>query len=768
MKRPELLAPGGSFLAAYYAFEAGADSVYLGMKEFSARKAAVNFSLEQLRRILGVARERGRRVYLALNTVVREQELERAAEGLFWADALGVDGVIVQDLGVCELARRHFPRLARHASTQMAVHNVAGLRMLRELGFQRAILARELALDEIRGLAQAATGVELEVFVHGALCYSVSGMCLASWALTGRSGNRGDCAQICRSLFRTEDAGAQAPQAGHYFSCRDLYVGKELPRLVEAGVGAFKIEGRMKSPEYVYHTVRLYRALIDRGEEIPAAEYAELERRAALGFAREQTRGYLRSPRGEHLLDPAFPGHRGASLGRVESVGRGGLRLRLEADVSLRDGLGYFPPSGARDPLAISVRSIRKDGREVPFARAGEIVEIPLPEASAEQMPAAGQLIFQLSSRFLDLPQPKEGGFPPWKIPFEACFRLEGRPEDPGGTRLEVQLTTLAGAPLEPPEAFRFQQALPVQRATRSRPFLPILEQLFRESGDSLLVLAPAPSRLENLTGLGDEELFAPPSALKKAKNACYAALAQWFQEQLRRRLQAIGPAAPPEAPRAVRQPEALHAAHEPEALSRRQALSPRPLPQQALERMRELAAAHPQRRFLVGLSNLSHLGLVGPLSELPNTAFFVDFYLYVANHLAFGFFSRRVPRLLFQYSWIEGSPEDHEELRQATGAQPAVQPSGAPAQSPGAPALLRIAPGFRPPLFYALGCPVGQGVLEDPARRGQGDGARGCEGCAKRITVPLLPGRGAGRNQAARRFRLEVRDCLACLYETS
>ena len=201
MRRPELLAPGGSFHAAYHAIEAGADGVYLGLRDFSARKAAANFDFEQLARIRGLAGDRGRRVYVALNTVVRDDEIGRLAEILARLEALAVDGVIVQDLGVAALARRHFPSLALHASTQMAVHNAAGLAELVQLGFRRVILSRELTLAEIADLRRARPDLELEVFVHGALCYSFSGVCLASWALTGRSGNRGDCAQICRGRF---------------------------------------------------------------------------------------------------------------------------------------------------------------------------------------------------------------------------------------------------------------------------------------------------------------------------------------------------------------------------------------------------------------------------------------------------------------------------------------------------------------------------------------------------------------------------------------
>ena len=336
---PELLAPGGSFLSALAAFDAGADGVYLGMREFSARRAATNFSLEQLRRIRGLAADRGKRIAVTVNTVIRESEMGRLADTLSWLEALEVDAVIVQDLGVREVAVRHFPRLTLHASTQMAIHNSAGLTEAKALGFRRVVLARELPLESIRALRAAHPDIELEVFVHGALCYSFSGICLASWALTGRSGNRGDCAQICRSLFKGRDL------AGHLFSCRDLSLGREVLSLVEAGVDALKIEGRMKAPEYVFNTVRMYREILDRREDLPQEEEKALARRSALGFARETTRGFFRSPSGTSLIDARYPGHRGAPLGTVLSARGDEITLVLEGDLSLRDGVGFFPQS---------------------------------------------------------------------------------------------------------------------------------------------------------------------------------------------------------------------------------------------------------------------------------------------------------------------------------------------------------------------------------------------------------------------------------------
>ncbi|HYW84175.1 MAG TPA: peptidase U32 family protein, partial [Spirochaetia bacterium] len=366
MKKPELLAPGGSFLGAQAAFAAGADGVYLGLKEFSARKAAQNFSLDQLRRIRQLAADKSKKIYVAVNTVVRESECDRLFETFTWLAALAVDGVIVQDLGAYDLLKNEFPGLPIHASTQMAVHNDTGLRMSERLGIQRVILSRELTLERIRALRQQHPGIELEVFIHGALCYSFSGMCLASSALTGRSANRGDCAQICRSLFQDRET------SGHFFSSRDLFLGRDALELADIGIDALKIEGRMKSPEYAFNVTRLYREILDRRADLGDEEYAELVRRADLSFAREKTSGWLHSSAGRHLIDQRYPGHRGTLLGTVESARAGEIRLRLNGDLSLRDGLGWFP-EGAREPVIFSVSRITRAGHETKFARAGEV-----------------------------------------------------------------------------------------------------------------------------------------------------------------------------------------------------------------------------------------------------------------------------------------------------------------------------------------------------------------------------------------------------------
>jgi hypothetical protein len=504
----------------------------------------------------------------------------------------------------------------------------------------------------------------------------------------------------------------------------------------------------------VFHTVKLYRAILDRGEELGAEELEELERRSALGFARERTRAWLRSPRGERLIDADFPGHRGALLGTVQAVRDGWAALRLEADLGLRDGLQYFPEAGGRDPIRFSVRGIRRAGREVPVARRGEGVEIQLPAEAASRPPAEGRPLHQLSSRFLDLPQPKEGGFRPYRVPCAGSVELAGAE---AGATLRVRLTPPSG------REFSWQTEVSLERASSRRDFAAILAEVFAESGECLLTLAPL--GLDNRTGLPDDALFVPPSALKKARASFYRALQETLESRRQERLRAIAedgvprlePRATAEGPaamlvRARRQDlSPLHedgdpaphpfvgaSALQPEELARVAGFRVLPLPPVAraedpADWAVELIQAHPEERFAVGLSNLSHLELARRLTGRPNVFFFADFPLYAANRFTLAFLARQVPGLLFATHWLEGEGEDARALEAVAGLP-----------------LARLDEGFRPPLFYGMGCPRGQGVLRV--------GGRGsCRDCPGGFDAALTQGRN--------RFLLRVRDCTAYLY---
>lgn len=335
---PELLAPAGDFETALAAFDAGADAVYCGLAAFSARAFAKNLSTEELRSLMRVAKAKGRKVYVTFNTLLEEAELAEAVEKLALLEEIGVDGIIVQDLGVAKIAREHFPGLALHASTQLVAHNLEGVLALKELGFVRVVLARELTLAEIDSIAKRC-GVEIECFIHGALCYSLSGLCLFSAMENGRSGNRGKCAYCCRR----EGASQTFP-----FSMRDMRLGDDVRKLVAAGVKSLKIEGRMKSALYVASAVRHYREILDGARQTVTT--ADLE----TVFSRRTTKLYLNGRNGdENVLDSSSLGHIGTPIGIVKRVtkdreGRSWLRFHTNRALERHDGIQIVSPDGAK------------------------------------------------------------------------------------------------------------------------------------------------------------------------------------------------------------------------------------------------------------------------------------------------------------------------------------------------------------------------------------------------------------------------------------
>ena len=257
-KKVELLAPAGDFSCFMAAMNAGADAVYLGGSKFGARAYANNFSQEEIIEALRIVHLLGRRIYLTVNTLVKEKEIQELIPYLQPLYEAGLDGVIIQDLGVFQILRKHFPGLELHASTQMTITGVHGAKFLKELGACRIVPARELSLEELRDIKKE-TGLEIETFIHGAMCYGYSGQCLLSSILGGRSGNRGRCAGPCRLPYKDANGKTIYP-----LSLKDMYTLPLIPQLIEAGIDSFKIEGRMKSPEYVAGVTAMYRKYIDK------------------------------------------------------------------------------------------------------------------------------------------------------------------------------------------------------------------------------------------------------------------------------------------------------------------------------------------------------------------------------------------------------------------------------------------------------------------------------------------------------------------------
>ncbi|TMB34616.1 MAG: U32 family peptidase [Deltaproteobacteria bacterium] len=326
LARPELLAPAGDEESLRAAVAAGADAVYFGLRGgFNARARADNFAIEDLPRVFDFLHRKGVQGFITFNTLVFDSELPFAEQTLSAIARAGADAILVQDLGALRLARAVCAQLPLHASTQMTVSSPEAARIAEELGVTRIVLPRELSIEEIRLFAQG-TDLELECFVHGALCVSWSGQCLTSEALQHRSANRGQCAQSCRMPYRLvldgrEELARGNQQLDYLLSPRDLAAYDLLPELIDAGVSCFKIEGRMKGPEYVANVVDKYRRALDAAIERRASPLsARDEEELRYSFSRGFSHGFLRGSNHQELVHGLYPGHRGVLVGRVVEV----------------------------------------------------------------------------------------------------------------------------------------------------------------------------------------------------------------------------------------------------------------------------------------------------------------------------------------------------------------------------------------------------------------------------------------------------------------
>lgn len=385
-KHAEILAPAGGEAQLRAAVLCGADAVYLGLRGFNARAGAENFDENTLPQTVGWCHARGVRVYVTLNTLVTDRELPQWLHSLDAVAAAGVDGVLVQDLGLAKIIRQRYPTLPLHASTQMTIHNLAGARLLEEMGFAQVVLARELSKEEIAAIC-AGTSMRCEVFVHGALCMSVSGQCYLSSVLGERSGNRGRCAQPCRLPYTLVDAKGEdvlGDTAGKYLlSPRDLSTIDVIPDLIEAGVTSLKIEGRMKRPEYVATVVRTYREAIDtyykgKGYEVTQQERDDL----AQIFNRDFTTAYLEKHPGRAMMSDRRPNNRGLLIGRVTAYDwdQRIVTVKLSGRLALGDQVDFWVKVGGRVTATID-RLADAKGREIEAGEAGDIVSFAIPSA---------------------------------------------------------------------------------------------------------------------------------------------------------------------------------------------------------------------------------------------------------------------------------------------------------------------------------------------------------------------------------------------------
>ncbi len=399
MKRPEILAPAGSLPVALAAFDAGADAVYAGMKKFNARERGDNFSSDEMARLIAYAHGIHKKVYVTFNTLVKESEIEDVASALAELNRIRPDALIVQDLGVVRMIRYYFPNLTIHASTQMALHDSEALAVAAEMGISRVILERQITLEEIRRMVLP-PGLELEVFIHGALCCCLSGICLFSSWMGGFSGNRGKCKQPCRRLFRGDGSGKEA----FYLSTRDLAAESLIPELTELGVASFKIEGRLRKADYVSRVVKMCRGLVDgTGDDIPDAE------ESSEPCSRELSLGFYTAESAKKLIRSEAPGGIGMVCGRIRNVLSGSFDVDLSSRIHVGDKLRVQSPRGG-EARAMTLLDMTVNGRRVLKAFPGQRCRIASPGRDI----AEDGIVYKIGETH-DAMTKRCAALPPWK-----------------------------------------------------------------------------------------------------------------------------------------------------------------------------------------------------------------------------------------------------------------------------------------------------------------------------------------------------------------
>ncbi len=373
-KQPELLAPARNIRVGITALEHGADAVYLGLQKHNARARGENFTLHQLGQITRYAHEINRKVYVALNTLIKEAELDDVAELISHIADIRPDGVMVQDLGIARLIRNYFPGVRLHASTQMGIHNSLGVNFLAENGFSRVILERQMPLSEIRSVARQSS-IELEVFAHGALCCSLSGKCLFSSWLGGHSGNRGRCKQPCRRRYFSENGN------GFFFSLKDLSTLEMLDEFEQMGIAGLKIEGRLQNADYVANVLNAYRKVLDTPPPERSSILKEARNHLAASLGRKWSKGFYAPD--EQLVDHQRVSASGLLCGKVSRVQKNGIEIDVRRGFQCGDKLRTQPPSGDEGPV-FPVSEIRVNNRSRQQCRKNERCFVPVKD-SVEQ-----------------------------------------------------------------------------------------------------------------------------------------------------------------------------------------------------------------------------------------------------------------------------------------------------------------------------------------------------------------------------------------------
>lgn len=502
---PEILAPAGDYDAFLGALKGGADAVYLGIGEFNARQGAKNFNVRELKKAIDLAHSRGVRVYIAFNIPLKEEELQPALDVLDQAYTAGVDAIILRDPGLFRLLKEAFPDLALHASTQMTIHNKAGVRFVEGLGASRVIVSRELSTNELKEIVDSAN-IGVEIFIHGALCYSYSGKCLFSSFVSGRSGNRGACAQPCRWRYKLMVDGEPQNKVigGDYpISCAELFTLPGLDKIVATGVESLKIEGRMKKPEYVTGTSAIYKEAVERisktGNSLNLEELDRKKTELAKLFCRGFTGGFVLGE--QEVTHLEYSTNYGVYLGKVVKISRtyphARITLTLMEDIQVDDGIGIHTQVETKTGmLGSSINGIiSRDDSRLERAYRGEKVTLEISPKTGKVVSLQDEVFLTTDKRFLS--KLKDLKLDPLLVNIKVRAKK--------GEQLKITVESPLAGRVE------FEDEYVVQPAQKA----PTTEDKIRKAMEQL---GDTPYEAGSVEIDADEDIFIPIGALKGAR----------------------------------------------------------------------------------------------------------------------------------------------------------------------------------------------------------------------------------------------------------
>ncbi len=607
----ELALPAGSLSGALTAFNNGADAVYFGLREFSARKGAVNFSLEDLSKIRRYSLEKGKKIYVTVNTLIDDSSVERVIPLLDALSYYGNDGIIIQDLGLVEIIKRYYPDLKMHGSTQLAVHTIDGVKKMRDLGFERVVLSRELTFSEIEKIRRECRDIELKVFIHGALCYGFSGLCSASFLKCGRSANKGECAQICRSWFIDEESGKK----GYYFSMEDLALREEVSALERIGIDSLKVEGRLKSPEYTAACARYYRAILD-------GKRPDKEEEDALytTFLRKSGDGYFNYKKNrESLVSVSYPGHLGLPLGKIVEERNTDCFLETKGRLENHDGIQYFvkEDSSLLSPIKLSAAVkgrtpggyiLRKEGKQC----------------------LLGKEIYKISDSTKREKLPNEN-IPPFRKP------------------IDMKVTLLPDRIVGEANNKTITFEVNTVESESGKDIALLIERTLSESGNS-------PYTLKRLTFVNNTSLshpFVQPSLIKEFRRRLYSSLGEieFISPVIEEPQKVEGSFLLPD--RTLLEGD-LPWSKDGKRIDGRTYFTFPPVTFDEEKEFREMEeAVKGEENVTIGLNNISQLSFA---SRHPEYTYFADIYLYLSSRFALSLLIKECPSIKAGYLWFEKS----------------------------------------------------------------------------------------------------------------